>query len=228
MRAHTQAEAERVIDLVHDWQHVYFDTLGRPLVFASDEYYLLADRPFPAAQTYGEFNMYEDGVGMARLFELEFTGQRVDGTGPQSGFFASVDGAPADGYRAPRVVSGTTTTLALRPRASAPIGVLTSVYGARIIGPHVASLGRPNVRVIAVENQYFGGTTSVTGLLTGADLQRTLYAEPEGHRYLLPDVCLSQGRFLDGLTPEDLPRPVEIVPTDGVALRRALLQGTSS
>ena len=30
------------------------------------------------------------------------------------------------------------------------------------------------------------------------------------------------GRFLDGTAPEDLPRPVEIVPTDGAALRRAL------
>ena len=49
-----------------------------------------------------------------------------------------------------------------------------------------------------------------------------LAGEPEGHRYLLPDVCLSDGRFLDGTTPADLPRPVEIVPTDGDALRRAL------
>jgi hypothetical protein len=38
----------------------------------------------------------------------------------------------------------------------------------------------------------------------------------------LPDVCLSQGRFLDGAVPDDLPRPVEIVPTDGRSLRRAL------
>ena len=28
--------------------------------------------------------------------------------------------------------------------------------------------------------------------------------------------------FLDGLAPADLPRPVEIVPTDGLALHRAL------
>jgi hypothetical protein len=56
----------------------------------------------------------------------------------------------------------------------------------------------------------------------GADLARVLSGEPEGHRYLLPDVCLSGGRFLDGTAPEDLPRPVEVVPTDGAALRRAL------
>jgi hypothetical protein len=35
-------------------------------------------------------------------------------------------------------------------------------------------------------------------------------------------VCLSEGRFLDGLAPADLPRPVEVVATDGVALRAAL------
>ena len=42
------------------------------------------------------------------------------------------------------------------------------------------------------------------------------------YRYLLPDVCLSNGVFLDGTSPADLPRPVEIVPTDGHALRAAL------
>jgi hypothetical protein len=35
-------------------------------------------------------------------------------------------------------------------------------------------------------------------------------------------VCLSGGMFLDGSRPEDLPRPVEIVRSDGVSLRRAL------
>jgi hypothetical protein len=58
--------------------------------------------------------------------------------------------------------------------------------------------------------------------MVGDDLRRTLLAEPDDHRYLLPDVCLSEGRFLDGLTVTDLPRRVEVVPTDGAALRRAL------
>ena len=77
-------------------------------------------------------------------------------------------------------------------------------------------------RVLPVANEFFGGTTSVTGLLVGADVSRVLAAEPVGHRYLLPDVCLSGGRFLDGATPAQLPRPVEVIPTDGAALRRAL------
>ena len=76
--------------------------------------------------------------------------------------------------------------------------------------------------MIPVANEFFGGNVAVAGLMVGSDLARVLSAEPEGHRYLIPDVCLSKGKFLDGTSPEDLPRPVEIVATDGIALREAL------
>ena len=62
--------------------------------------------------------------------------------------------------------------------------------------------------------------------MVGADISRVLETEPEGHRYLLPDVCLSSGRFLDGVEVVDLPRSVEVVPADGIALR-AVLERTS-
>jgi NifB/MoaA-like Fe-S oxidoreductase len=113
----------------------------------------------------------------------------------------------------------------IRSRRRAPVGILTGAYGARVLGPLVAGLQREDIRLIPVDNRFFGGNIGVTGLLVGDDLARTLASEPEGHRYLLPDVCLSQGRFLDGTSPEDLPRRVEVVPTDGVALRRALAVG---
>jgi putative radical SAM enzyme (TIGR03279 family) len=253
MRPTTPEEAAAVIDCVTTWQEVFLDVLGHRLVFAADEYYLLAGRPFPPAEHYEGFAMHEDGIGMARTFELEFKGMSSSTTSVQEGFFAWADGvdaaprpiggryeaagdlgAPAEGYRAvraaeavPGTASAATTAgggvaVALRPRPGAPVGILTGEAGAPVIGPLVEDLGRPDVRVIPVENRFFGGTTSVTGLLVGADLARTLAAEPEGHRYLLPDVCLSGGRFLDGATVADLPRPVEVVPTDGAALRNAL------
>jgi NifB/MoaA-like Fe-S oxidoreductase len=100
------------------------------------------------------------------------------------------------------------------------VAILTGTYGASILTPLVD--GRDDVRVVPVENRFFGGNIGVTGLMVGEDLQRVLADQPEGHRYLLPDVCLSGGRFLDGTTPEDLPRPVEVVATDGLSLRAAL------
>ena len=85
-----------------------------------------------------------------------------------------------------------------------------------MLQPLVADLGR-DVVAIPVENRFFGGNIAVTGLLVGDDVGRALADEPLGHRYLLPDVCLSKGQFLDGSAPDDLPRPVEVLATDGAA-----------
>ena len=81
------------------------------------------------------------------------------------------------------------------------------------------------MRVLAVEHDFFGGNIGVAGLLTGHDLIRALEHEPEDHRYLLPDACLSEGRFLDGKVLADLPRHVEVVASDGRSLREALVPG---
>lgn len=230
MRAHTVEEANSVIDIVERWQLVFGALVGRRTVHASDEYYIAAQRQFPPRENYGDTPMYEDGIGMARAFEAEFNGVVDTGIGTEAGFFAWVDAAPAEGYRAPR-----TTTLSsgdgplgqqvsLRPRKNAPVGVLTGPLGAAVLEPLIASIDRDDVRVITVENDFFGGNVGVAGLMVGEDLQRVLAKEPEGHRYLLPDVCLNRGVFLDGVAPEELPRPVEIIPTDGIALKHALEQ----
>ena len=205
-----------MVDLVADWQDVFQLTLGRRLVHAADEYYLMAGRPFPEAEAYDGFGMYEDGIGMARTFQVEFSGDAVGHgvgvTGPQAGFFASVDGAPAEGYRAPRNPAGDTGLRAgcgdregddggsrhgstrvpqqdvprtqpvqLMPRrrasppgsvAAAPIAILTAPYGAQVLAPLLAGLGRDDVRIVPVANTYFGGNVAVTGLMVGEDLAR--------------------------------------------------------
>jgi putative radical SAM enzyme (TIGR03279 family) len=272
MRPHRTAEAVAVVDAVHDWQDVYQAVLGRRLVFAADEYYLLAERPFPPADHYGDFAMHEDGIGMARAFERELLGtggSRPAADAARGGFFRSADGEVAAGDRPPagrpagttnrapgahehgttagcgvvgvaaagadvsgsrdadyepyRAVRATADQLVqLGPSRRAPVAILTAPYGARVLAPLVAGLGRADVRVVTVDNRYFGGNVGVSGLMVGADLSRVLADQPPGHRYLLPDVCLTQGRFLDGTAPADLPRPVEVVPTDGRALRTAL------
>ncbi len=262
MRPHTPAESAAVLAEVHRWQDQYLNVLGRRLVYAADEYYLHCQQLFPAAETYEDVDMCEDGIGMARSFITEFLGVSERGhnegdvasahrttpinnsSAPRAGFFAWVDGAPAEGYRAPR---NDDTPVQIKPSADAPIGILTGELGAQVLKPLINNDngGMPerghnegsvashhsatpinndnnNIRVIPVKNDFFGGNIGVTGLMTGADLTTTLNNQPENHRYLLPDVCLSRGKFLDGLTPADLPRPVEVVPTHGAALRQAI------
>jgi putative radical SAM enzyme (TIGR03279 family) len=230
LREHTTAQARAVIDAVEDWQDVYLAALGHRLVHAADEYYLMAGRRFPNADRYEGFPMHEDGVGMARTFEQEFHGRVGDVTGTRRGFFAAVDVPPnPTDYRSSCSTDGSVTAhVTLSPRRTAPIGILSGELGAKVLQPLVASLGRADVRVIPVVNEFFGGNTGVSGLMVGADLHRVLADEPAGHRYLLPDACLSDdGRFLDGGAVAGLPRPVEVIVTDGRALREALGWGSN-
>jgi putative radical SAM enzyme (TIGR03279 family) len=226
MRPHTRAEAAAVCATVADWQEIYRSTLGRRLVYLGDEYYLMAGIAFPPAASYDGYPQHENGIGMVQAFRDAFWGDHESAHGVRAGFFAWVDGAPAEGYRA-----STTGPEGPRPAGpdgfdnrpdDRPIGVLTGTFGDEVLAPLLAAHPRTDVRTVRVENEFFGGTIGVAGLLTGPDLARVLAAEPEGHRYLLPDACLSQGRFIDGSAPDELPRVVEIVGSDGWSLRCAL------
>jgi len=230
LRPHTPTEAGAVLDIVERWQRRFIDVLGRRLVYAADELYLLAGRPFPRLAEYEDVAQHENGVGMAATFvdevDAALRGTPVAGTGTRAGFFASIDGAPASGYRAPRaaipVIDATSPARQDPPR---PITILTGEYGAQVIDPLLGRLEAAagvSVRTLAVENHFFGGNIAVTGLLTGTDLTRVLADAPTGDRYLLPDVALSEGRFLDDLTVAELPHPVEVVGADGASLVAAL------
>ncbi|MGZ6886317.1 MAG: DUF512 domain-containing protein [Acidimicrobiia bacterium] len=227
MRLHTRAEAEAVLDTIDAWQARFLAALDRRMVFAADEYYLMTDRPFPAVEEYEGFAQHENGIGMARTFAMEIgaarAGHAVEGVGPRPGFFAWVDGAPADGYRAPRTKGA---SLAVRDsRRDVPVTIVTGEYGARVLSEHLDALravAGVDVELLPVANAFFGGNIAVTGLLTGADVAAALTGVPADVRVLLPDVVLSQDHFLDGTTVADLPRAVEIVGTDGASLVRAL------
>jgi putative radical SAM enzyme (TIGR03279 family) len=227
LRPHTPDEVSAVLETVERWQPRFHAALGRRLVFAADEYYLLADRPYPDADAYEGFVQHENGIGMARSFRDDvagaLAGQPRELVTPvrHGGFFASVDGAPAAGYRAVRVTDGSVVERA----SDQSVTIVTGEYGAHVLTPLLEDLrehaGVP-VRLLPIANHFFGGNIAVTGLLTGEDVARALAAEPDDQRYLLPDVVLSEGRFLDDRTVTDLPRPVEVVATDGAALVAAL------
>jgi NifB/MoaA-like Fe-S oxidoreductase len=82
--------------------------------------------------------------------------------------------------------------------------------------------GYADVEILSVQNRYFGGNIKVAGLLTGADIAEAIRNVPAATTCLVPDVCLSEGRFLDGTTLEDLGREVRAVRTTGQDLRHAL------
>src|ERR671911_204566 len=133
MREHTVAGAGALLDTVGRWQSRFRDALGRRLVFAADEYFVLARGPFPDAGEYEGFSQHENGIGMARAFEADvraaLEGQPAAGLGPRAGFFAWVDGAPADGYRAPRVDAAPECAAPRGDQPGGRVAIVTGQYG---------------------------------------------------------------------------------------------------
>ena len=140
LRAHPRAEAAAVCDAVGRWQQVYRSVLGRRLVHAADEYYLLAGRPIPPARHYDGFPQLENGIGMVRAFERAFAGDPGAAHGVRHGFFSWVDGAPAQGYRRPGRRS--VPARSRRGADARPVTVVTGAYGAEVLAPLLAAHGR--------------------------------------------------------------------------------------
>ena len=214
MRAHNESEALAIVALAERYQALSVDLFGHPKVFASDEFYLVAGLEAPASHQFESLDQAENGIGMVAAFTKSFA-DRKEMARLGTGFFQSVDGAPATGYRARRAQPTT-------PLAGQRVAILTGEYAQPILRQLLTDHGFGDVDVIAVKNRYFGGNIKVAGLLTGADLADALATISKDTVCLVPDVCLSEGRFLDGLGLEDLPREVNTVRTTGYDLRQSL------
>ena len=86
----------------------------------------------------------------------------------------------------------------------------------------------PNVRILPVENKFFGSKVNVSGLLTGVDIIEALQRGGERDLILIPATALKSGEeiFLDDVTLDDMRKlfaPAQIVPIhNGFEFRRAL------
>jgi NifB/MoaA-like Fe-S oxidoreductase len=214
MRSHTTNEARHVVALAERFQNLTRELLGRVSVFASDEFYLVAGMTPPPATKFDSLDQAENGIGLVAAFVESFV-EKTEMAKLGTGFFQSVDGAPAWGYRAER---GGDAAL----QHGDDVVVVTGEYAAPILRELFDAHGFEDVGILPVVNSFFGGNIKVAGLITGQDLIRAMSEVPDSTVCLLPDVCLSEGRFLDGLTLEDLAHPVITVRTTGHDLRATL------
>ncbi len=199
LRTLTVVEARHLARTVESWQREFLRSLGTRFVWASDEVYLQAGRPLPAAAAYEGFPVIEDGIGLVRRFS--------------DGFGRAVRRLPARAA-APRTVTVVTGTM-FAPRMRRLLKAFT-VAGLR-------------VQLAPVANDWFGRGIGVAGLLTGQDIAAQLAGRRLGDEVLVPAVAIRDGAgvFLDDLSPADLTaslgvpvRPVESSPS---ALAAALL-----
>jgi putative radical SAM enzyme (TIGR03279 family) len=178
IRRLTSAEAAVAVAQCEGWQTRLRARLGIGFVYASDELYLLSGRQeMPLADQYDGFPVLSNGVGLMRSMLDEW--HRLLGA-----------------RRAAKLPAPKRTAW-LTGRLAAP--ALTRMADAW----QAYAAWRPEIRV--VENEFFGEQISVSGLLSGADLVRTLTELPPE----VEDVVLPRGAFgfdgrctLDGVSAE--------------------------
>ena len=172
--------------------------VGERIFFCSDEMYLHAGLELPPDAFYEDHTQLENGVGMLRLMETEFRSALKLSDAP--------DGRPFS------IATGT---------AAAPFfrGLLQL---ARERWPQLDG------RVYAIENDFFGHSITVAGLVTGGDLIRQLRGKELGERLFISQNMLRRQEldFLDDVKLEEaaeaLKLPIYPVEADGFALWDAI------
>lgn len=76
--------AQAVVDLIERLQGRFQAERGEALVYPADEFYLLAGRPWPSAQVYGDFPQWGNGIGMIARLAEELALARVSAGAVQS------------------------------------------------------------------------------------------------------------------------------------------------
>jgi len=173
-------DARRTMDQVHRWQEVAHRQLGYRFVYLSDEFYLLAGRPFPPPEAYDGFWQVDNAIGLT---------PRLRDTWREDLHWAAEEG------RAPQ-----------RP-LTVLTGELAARAWRREFTPLLEEAATPAVQVVGVPNTFYGASVTVAGLLTGKDLRRALLrlpADPPRTVVLSPRVFNSDGLTLDGMRLEQL------------------------
>ena len=193
------ATAAEIIDIADEYGRENLERFGTRRFFCADELYLRAGRPLPQAEYYEGYRQLENGVGLMRSLEDDFLAG-----------LATVD-VPAR-FSPFTIATGTASAPFLRGLVQRAMGDYPGLRG----------------QVIAVENDFFGHTIDVAGLLTGQDISAQLRDRDLGDRVLIPIHMMRHGEtvFLDDYTVERLSRelgvPVQVVDEDGFALVDAM------
>ena len=190
--------AAETLDMVTAFGDECIEKYGSRIFFCGDELYLKAKRDIPADEFYEEYTQLENGVGMLRLMETEF----------RSALKLSDE---------PDYVPFTIAT-----------GASTGAFFEKLL--ELAKEMYPGLQgnVYVIENDFFGHSIDVTGLITGGDLIRQLQEKPLGQRIFISQNMLRRQEmdFLDDVTLEQaahaLGREIYPVEQDGFALWDAI------
>ncbi len=152
---------------------------GERIFYPADEFYVKSGTPIPPPEFWGDYSQIENGVGMLSSFECEFNSAMA--TLSDEEMSTEVD-------------------------VSVATGAAAYDFMCRLVEKLKSVCYNVHCTVYQVENRFFGGEITVTGLLTGRDLSEQLAGPHLGDRLLLSRNMLRQegDLFLCGMTPAEL------------------------
>ncbi|MFW5992169.1 MAG: DUF512 domain-containing protein [Halanaerobiaceae bacterium] len=175
LTSYNTAQAQNVLKKVREWQERYRNELGENIIYAADEFYLLAGDQIPEYEHYQSFPQFENGIGMTRSLWQEFEELKPE---LSSEFSRKNTG----------ILTGKLGAQALQPI----VYWLNQNRGTKI-------------ELIPVKNIFFGNTVTVTGLLTGTDIINTIERNKTPETLIIPGVMLNdKGYFLDDMKLEEI------------------------
>ena len=198
LTAFTPEHAAETLDQVTAFGDRCLEQYGTRIFWCGDELSLKAGRELPTDEFYEEYTQLENGIGMLRLLETEF----------RSALRLSEDPGPQH------------CSIATVAAAAPWLKMLADLA--------VARYPQLKIDVYPIQNDFFGHSITVAGLVTGGDLIRQLRGKDLGDRLLISQNMLRREErdFLDDVTLEDareaLQVPVFPTETDGFALWDAI------
>lgn len=177
----TKEEARLVIDEVEKAALAQLSRFGTRQFFVADELYLKAGLPIPEDEYYEDYPQLENGVGMLRLFTLEW-GLAIENIGDMIAEF--------QGERTVTLVT-----------AEASYDMICTLKD------RLCSLCKGlRVNVEKIVNNFYGESITVTGLLTGKDIYEQLNGKALGDEVIIPENALRypEEDFLCGMTLKEL------------------------
>ncbi|MTK08725.1 MAG: DUF512 domain-containing protein [Hungatella sp.] len=176
-------DAVSVLEIVERWQKKLYKEYGSHFIHASDEFYILAEKPMPEEKRYDGYIQLENGVGMLRLLETEVKD-------------ALKEEAEVNTAEELSIATGTLAAPFIEQHAR----LVCDKFPGRTI------------HVYPIVNHFFGEQITVAGLITGQDLIAQLKGKPLGKRLLLPECMFRSGEevFLDDLTRQDVQNALQV------------------
>lgn len=201
IKAVDKAKALEIIETVDHYGEICKKKFGTRMFFCADELYLTAELPLPDEDYYEDYGQLDNGVGMLRNTTNEFLEALSD------------------------VENGDV------PSFTIATGVAAAPFIQRLVDEAKKKFPQLQGEVVAIVNDFFGHSITVSGLVTGQDLIKQLSArETLGERVIIPANMLRHGVdvFLDDVTPQQLSatihRSVISSETDGYSLCDTIFQ----